>query len=107
MMFKTISLLLTASAFLALPLGGWADSPRVHDHDRARAALQAGEVLPLTEILARVGRTHPGQVLEVELERDDGVWIYELKLLQGDGLLVKLKVDARDGTVVRQKKGKS
>jgi len=59
--------------------------------------------LPLTEILARVARSHPGQVLAVELERDDGRWMYELKLLQSDGLLVRLKVDARDGTVVRQK----
>lgn len=104
-MYKTICSLLAALMLLALPLGGRADGPR--DHDRARAALQAGEVLPLTEILARVARTHPGQVLEVDLERDDGRWMYELRLLQPDGLLVKLKVDARDGTVVQQKKGKS
>lgn len=104
-MYKTLCSLLAALMFLALPLGGRADSPR--DHDRARAALQAGEVLPLTEILARVAHAHPGQVLEVELERDDGRWIYELRLLQPDGLLVRLKVDARDGTVLRQKKVKS
>lgn len=74
-----------------------------HDHDRARAALRAGEVLPLSTILERVAREQPGQVLEVELERDDGRWIYELKLLQGEGKLVKLKVDARDGAVLRKK----
>lgn len=106
-MHKTIALLLAALVLLALPLGGWADGPREHDHDRARAALKAGEVLPLADILTRVARTHPGQVLEVELERDNGMWMYELKLLQSDGLLVKLKVDARDGSVVRQKRGKS
>ena len=40
-----------------------------HDHDRARQALQAGEILPLKAILARVEKEHPGQVMEVELER--------------------------------------
>jgi len=102
-MYKSISSLLAAFVLLTLPLAGWADGRRESDHDRARAALTAGEVLPLTEILARVARSHPGQVLAVELERDDGRWMYELKLLQSDGLLVRLKVDARDGTVVRQK----
>ena len=79
----------------------WADSD--HDHDRARAALVAGEVLPLPAVLERVGREHPGQVLAVELEREHGRWIYELKLLQPDGGLLKLDVDARDGTVLKRR----
>ena len=56
------------------------------DHDRARQALEAGEVLPLGTILERVERDHPGQVLDVELEleKHDGVerWVYEVKLLR-------------------------
>ena len=36
------------------------------DHDRARQALEAGEVLPLRSILERVERDYPGQVLDVE-----------------------------------------
>ena len=72
------------------------------DHDRARAALRAGEVLPLAVILERVARQQSGQVLDVELEREHGRWIYELKLLQHDGALVKLEVDAFDGRVLRR-----
>ena len=70
------------------------------DHDQARAAVQAGEVLPLRTLLERLEKSHPGQVLEVELERDDGRWVYELKLLQAGGLLVKLKLDARSGDLL-------
>lgn len=78
------------------------------DQDRARAALRAGEVLPLRTLLERLERSHPGQVLELELERDDGRWIYEVKLLQAGGRLVKLKVDARTGEVLRARdKGRS
>ena len=70
------------------------------DHDRARQALEAGEVLPLRTIIERVERDYPGQIVEVELERDDGRWQYEIKLLQRGGSLLKLKVDARDGSVL-------
>ena len=73
------------------------------DHDRARAALVAGEVLPLTEVLQRVARQHPGQVLEVELEREDGRWVYEVKLLQAGGRLVKLELDAGSGEVLKRR----
>jgi uncharacterized membrane protein YkoI len=78
-----------------------------NDHDRARQALEAGEVLPLRTILERVEREQSGQVIDVELERDhrDGSerWIYEVKLLRSGGALVKLKINARDGSVISQK----
>lgn len=74
-----------------------------NDQDRARAAVQAGKVLPLKTLLERLEREHPGQVLEVELEQDDGRWIYEIKLLQPGGRLVKLEVDAASGAVLQRK----
>lgn len=73
------------------------------DHDRARQAMEAGEVLPLRTILERLEREMPGQVMEVELERKDGRWIYEIKLLRTGGVLVKLKVDGRDGTLLNSR----
>ena len=70
------------------------------DHDRARQALEAGEILPLKTVLEKVGRDTPGQVMEVELERKHERWIYEIKLLRPGGSLVKLLVDASDGTII-------
>jgi uncharacterized membrane protein YkoI len=74
-----------------------------HDHDRARQAVQAGEILPLKAILERLERSHPGQVMEVELEHKEGRWIYELKVLRGGGSMARLMVDAHDGTVLDRK----
>lgn len=74
-----------------------------HDHDRAREALERGEILPLGTILQRLERDAPGQVMEVELERQDGQWLYELKLLRSGGSLIKLKVDARDGRILESR----
>lgn len=73
------------------------------DHDRARKAVAAGEVLPLRVIVERVERDYPGQIMEVELEREGAVWHYEIKLLRKGGALVKLKIDARDGTLLGSK----
>ena len=89
------------AALLALPVDSMARSEL--DQNRARAAMQAGEILPLATILTRLAQTQPGQVLEVELERKDGRWLYEIKLLQPGGGLLKLELDARSGEVLRQK----
>lgn len=70
------------------------------DHERARQAVEAGEVLPLRTILDRVERDYPGQVMEVELEREKGEWVYEVKLLRKGGALIKLKILARDGAIL-------
>lgn len=61
-------------------------------------------MLPLPTLLERLRRTHPGQVLELELERDDGRWIYEVKLLQANGQLLKLDVDAATAQVLQVKR---
>lgn len=71
------------------------------DHDRARQAVQAGQVLPLPTVLERLQREVPGQVLEVELEQERERWIYEIKLLTPAGQLTKVKLDARTAEVLR------
>lgn len=89
------------AALLAAPDARAGDS---RDHERARAAVQAGEVLPLPVLMERLQRTHPGQVLELELEREDGRWVYEIKLLQAGGQLLKLEVDAATGQVLQARR---
>jgi uncharacterized membrane protein YkoI len=74
------------------------------DHDRARAALQSGEVLPLATVLERLQRRDPGEVLGVELEREDGRWVYEIRLLRPGGQLVRLDLDARTAEVLRERR---
>ena len=70
------------------------------DHDRARLAFEAGEILPLAEILAVVEATRPGRVIEIELDRDDGRWVYELELLSPEGFLYEMEIDAASGTIL-------
>ena len=99
----TLRVLLGALLWACLSTATLADE----DHDRARKALEAGEVLPLRSILERVERDYPGQVIDVELERKNlggsPRWIYEIKLIRPGGALVKLKLHARDGSLLSEK----
>jgi uncharacterized membrane protein YkoI len=98
-------LLVLALAALPEPPHATADDRR--DHERARAAVRAGEVLPLSVLLERLHRVHPGQVLELGLDREDGRWIYEVKLLQSDGQLLRVEVDAATGAVLAARRRNS
>lgn len=70
------------------------------DHELARQALEQGQILPLRSVLEKVERDYQGQVLKIEFERDDGRFVYKIRLLQSDGRMAKLKVDAMDGRVL-------
>lgn len=95
---------LTAGLLLGLSV-----TPAVHaddDHDRARAAVASGQVLPLRKVLEALERQQGAgqpapQVLEVELEERRGRWHYEIKLLQADGRVTKIRLDARTAEPLR------
>ena len=93
------------AALLAVALlcaSAWPVAQADDDPEQAHRAVQAGEVMPLRGVLERLEREHPGQVLEVELEHEKQQWQYEIKLLQPDGRLMKLQVDARTGEVLKR-----
>ena len=71
------------------------------DHERARAALEAGEIRPLAELLADVERRYRGRVIEADLDRDDGQWLYEFKILPPNGRMFVVEVDAATGALLR------
>ena len=77
------------------------------DHIEAQRLLAAGEILPLARVLEIVRREVPGPVIEVDLDRDDDDgatrWEYEVEVLMDSGVVRKVKLDARDGTVLKIK----
>ena len=56
-------------------------------------------------MLATVSKTYPGNILDVELEQENGQWVYEIKLLQADGHLRKLLVNARTMEILSEHVG--
>jgi len=81
---------------LTMPVSGHADKS---DRDRARQALLDGKVLSLRDVLEKVTQEFPGEPIEIEFDEDDGVYVYEIKLLQQSGSVLKLEVDASSGDI--------
>lgn len=70
------------------------------DHDRARQLQQAGDILPLEKILENAQATHPGRIIEVELEKEHGRYIYEIESVDESGHVREMKFDARTGALL-------
>ena len=76
------------------------------DHERARMALEAGEIQPMARILQSVSEVMPGDVIEVELDRERLGWVYEIKMIDTDGHRRKVYVDAQTGEVLSGASGR-
>lgn len=67
------------------------------DHDEARALREAGQIRPLESIIEHARSRHPGHVIEAELERKGGRYVYEIELVGEDGRVVEFYYDAQTG----------
>jgi uncharacterized membrane protein YkoI len=98
--------LLILAAFAAALAPAQADAHRGRgrggddDHDEARDAYEHGWTLSLTQILRLALRAVPGEVLEVELEREHGRLVYEIEILARDGRVRKVILAARTGAIL-------
>jgi uncharacterized membrane protein YkoI len=92
--FGIAVLIAAASTVATIGFPARADDPRHYP----RQAAEAGEIVPLEQLLARIRRDYGGRVLKVELEREDregeARWVYEAKVLTPEGNVLKLEYDA-------------
>lgn len=70
------------------------------EHEQARQALEQGLVRPLEEIIAEARKHVQGDLIEVELEREDGRYIYELEFIQPSGQIIELQLDAKSMAII-------
>lgn len=98
---KRLCILFTLLALSPLPVGGEETAPSARpDFEIAQEAVARGQILPLAKVLAQVQAIQPGRVIEVELELDDDVMVYEVELVTPDGRLIEMDLDAATGTVL-------
>lgn len=76
------------------------------DHEQARELRLNGKILPLAEILQKAEAHNLYQILELELEKKNGRWLYEVEGLSGDKHVVELYFDAETGELLSTEKHK-
>jgi len=97
----TILLVLLASPALSQHAGGGSSGQNGgSDHDRARSAVERAEILSLKQIFSDIQKQYGGRIIKVELEEDDGLYVYKLKLITPRGRIVELEIDAATGLPV-------
>lgn len=68
--------------------------------DRQSHRIPRDGLLPLARILEIAQRRVAGEIIEVELDDDDGKPSYELEILTPDGRSIEVTVDARRGIIL-------
>jgi uncharacterized membrane protein YkoI len=71
------------------------------DHLEARRLVEEGSIQPLEGILEQVRELHPGRILEVELEKEHGLYIYEIEVLDNEGRVWEMEIDAENGEILK------
>jgi len=66
----------------------------------ARKLSDAGIILPLEKIVAAARAVKPGEILETELERKHGRYVYEVEILDARGQVWEVKLDAKTGKLI-------
>ncbi len=72
------------------------------DRLQAKALVMGGTILPLLEIIKQVAIDQPGHILEVEFEQKDGQYIYEIELVDKNGLVWEVKYNAKNGKLLER-----
>lgn len=98
MFSKAMISLMSLSFGLVVSSSAWADShPNGHDlvqdvhkegtriefeedQDEVYEAVREGYIRPFSEMYAAVENDLHGRIIKVELEEDDDIWVYELKI---------------------------
>lgn len=91
-------LIMVASSCLLLSGISHADSI---GHSEARELRKAGKILPLEEIIEKAKHFKSGKVIDTELEKDDGIYVYEIEILDDRGWVWEMEFDASTGELLK------
>lgn len=67
----------------------------------ARKLSAAGKILPLSEIVLRAKQHKFGEVIDVEFEQKKRRYVYEIEILEANGQVWEVKLDAATGALIK------
>lgn len=101
-----IRILILISALCLMPYSMAGSAFAQSDQDDALRAVRSGQIMPYGQIRKMTERALGGTVIGQNPPRRVGKrWIYNLRVLQKNGQVVQVVVDARNGRVLRKRGG--
>ncbi|HJH23519.1 MAG TPA: PepSY domain-containing protein [Paenalcaligenes hominis] len=70
-------------------------------YDQIRTAREKGEIRSLRWVMHQIQPYYPGRLLDAELSRKNGRYVYRIKLLQPGGYVSRLMVDAYTAEILK------
>lgn len=95
----------TIFLFLAMVVGTispFAQAGGKVSQDEIRKLVERGELLSLESIMLQYSEEEYGKLLDLEVEYEDGIIIYEMEFLRADGQIIEIEIDARNGRILEQ-----
>ncbi|MBW9265875.1 MAG: PepSY domain-containing protein [Candidatus Thiodiazotropha sp. (ex. Lucinisca nassula)] len=71
-------------------------------YEEVKRLTESGAILPFEDLLPTIQALQPGRILELELEREEGDYIYEIEILDEQGAVWEFKVDAATGEILER-----
>lgn len=71
-------------------------------HDKVQLLVKSGKIQPLEIILQRLYKIEKCHILEVELEQNKNRLVYEIELVNEDGIVKKYIIDAKSGELIKE-----
>ena len=101
-----IRILILISALCLAPITGPAIASAQSDQDDALRAVRSGQIMSYGQIRKMTERALGGTVIGQNPPRRVGKrWVYNLRVLQKNGQVVQVAVDAKNGRVLRKRGG--
>lgn len=94
--------LFSTMAILVLLAGTWAYADRKHGTEKDEAAALTHAKVSLIQAVSAAEQDVQGKAVRAELEEEHGEWIYEVEVVNGNGV-TNMKVDSLDGKVLSRK----
>ena len=75
------------------------------DHERVRSLMDAGEIVSADVLIKDAQQRMPdGRLLELELERENGRYVYEVEMVDDGGVVWEFYYDAKTEEFIRRTK---
>lgn len=87
---------------LVVSLWAWGIARADSDAEEAYGAVKRGEIRSLLELIEKLGPTLGGDIIGVELEFEDGRYVYEFEIVTPLGRLQEVYVDATTGRILKR-----